>query len=261
MQRFAFWLLGLLFLWTSNPSRLHARPDSPPPRRTASPSKPPTQSQPQTAHSQPSTTRPVSQPAQVRSGQVRPPAVAPHTQPSLQGQSTPLPAERRFTKPTFPKLSKQLLSRRSFFWSQLFGMLVALGVVVLLIYAILRWAAQRAGLHAPGGGSMLRVCDRLALEPKKGLWVVEVTGQYLLLATHEQGVTLIERLDAQTAQTYMEQSAQSKGGFWERLRRGGPSDDSPPGKTHEENDTANNRSVPTDFEVVSDGQKSPSSSN
>lgn len=256
MQRLALLILGLL--WVSAPSTLHARPDSPPPRRTSAT---------QPARSRPVAARPTTVPARVVQARTRPPAVSSHTQPSLQGKPTPFPRES-FSKPTLPKLSKRLMSRRSFFWSQLFGMLIALGVVVLLIYAILRWAAQRAGLHAPGGGSMLRICDRLSLEPKKGLWVVEVTGQYLLLATHEQGVTLIERLDAQTAQTYLEQSTQTKGGFWERLRRGAPSNapDSSPSKeseetVKEESSTSTNHSVPTDFEVVSDGQKSPSSSN
>ncbi len=136
------------------------------------------------------------------------------------------------------------------------GVLFALGVVVLLIYLILRWAAQRAGLHTSGGGALLKVQDRLGLEAKKSLWVVEVAGQYLLLATHEQGVTLIERIDAEAIQKFMDQPDRAPSGFWERLKQGtgirseAKSQDSP------EKPNSSKDSVPTDFEVISDGQTS-----
>lgn len=156
-------------------------------------------------------------------------------------------------------------------------MLVALGVVVMLIYVVLRWVAQQTGIKTPGQHSLLRVCDRISLEPKKGIWVVEVAGQYLVLGTHEHGITLLDKLDPHTARQHMDTpSQQTKGGFWEwwKNRKSATAsantqagETSPtPAPNHTTNHAidsvhkgASQPSIPTHFEVVSDGQKTSSS--
>jgi flagellar biogenesis protein FliO len=85
------------------------------------------------------------------------------------------------------------MKQGSFFWSRVFGMLFALGVVVIAIFVALRWAAQRMGVYTPSKDKQMVIRDRLSLEQKKGLYLVELAGQSYLLATHEQGVTLLDK--------------------------------------------------------------------
>ncbi len=64
--------------------------------------------------------------------------------------------------------------------------LLALGAVCLLAWIVLRWGLKR--VYGRGReGRLMRVVDRLPLEPRRALWVVEVAGRYLLLSTSEQG--------------------------------------------------------------------------
>jgi flagellar protein FliO/FliZ len=153
-----------------------------------------------------------------------------------------------------------LLSRKTFFWTQLFGMLIALGIVVLLIYAILRWAAQKAGVHNPRAMGILHIRDRLSLEPKKSIWIIEIDGHYYLIATHEQGITLLERLDAQSITRQIEQNQQNTPSFWQRLitRRNYQLSNTKTASASESRPSTDQspHPIPTQFEVLSDGQDS-----
>lgn len=149
----------------------------------------------------------------------------------------------------FPKLPS--LINDSFVWKQMIGMLFALGIVVLLIFVVFRWAAQRMGVAPNTYQRLLKSRDRLMLEPKKSLWVIEAAGDYFLIATHEQGVTLLQQLDAEAIEGEQPASPE-EGGFWGRLMRG-PTD--PPSKEDERPSEPGHTSdaIPTEFEVVSDG--------
>jgi flagellar protein FliO/FliZ len=76
--------------------------------------------------------------------------------------------------------------------------ILALGFVCLLAYVVLRVVLPR--LHAgTAGHSMVRVIDRTPLDQRRSLFVVEVTGRWLLLGSSEGGVQLISELDAEKA--------------------------------------------------------------
>lgn len=233
------------------------------PRRQAVPVRAPA-SQPTPTTKAPTTKAPTTQPAPAARITTPSKASSPGPTPARKEATPPKVKREKFQKPKLKGITKKLLSRRTFFWSQMIGMLFALGVVVLLIYVILRWAAQRAGLHGQGAGALLKVRDRLGLEAKKSLWVVEVAGQYLLLATHEQGVTLIERIDAEQAQKYLKQPDRQPSGFWDRLKRGSGTKAQQAAvrqKAQESvaEDAPTPDEIPTNFEVVSDGKTPPPS--
>ncbi len=78
---------------------------------------------------------------------------------------------------------------------QMLGMFLALGIVLLLLYIFLRWLSKFYQPMAMNRNSLFQVKDRLALEPKKALWLVELAGEYYLIATSEEGVRLLTKLD------------------------------------------------------------------
>jgi flagellar biogenesis protein FliO len=76
--------------------------------------------------------------------------------------------------------------------------LVALCGVCLLVWIGARWLSQRGfGVAQPGPAASLRVLRRIALEPRKHLYVVQVGTRVLLVGTGEGGPpTLLVELDA-----------------------------------------------------------------
>jgi flagellar protein FliO/FliZ len=74
--------------------------------------------------------------------------------------------------------------------------LLALGLVCGLAYAIFRWVLPRLRV-ARSANSMIRVVDRVGLDARKSLFVIEVGGRWLLVAASESGVQLISELDAE----------------------------------------------------------------
>lgn len=77
--------------------------------------------------------------------------------------------------------------------------LLALGLVCGLAYAIFRWLLPRLNT-ARSFSSMVRIVDRTGLDGRKSLYVIEVAGRWLLIASSEAGVQLIGELDARTAE-------------------------------------------------------------
>ena len=76
--------------------------------------------------------------------------------------------------------------------------ILALGFVCLLAYVVLRVVLPR--LHSgTAGRTMVRVIDRTPLDQRRSLFVVEVTGRWLLLGSSEGGLQLISELDAEKA--------------------------------------------------------------
>ncbi len=89
------------------------------------------------------------------------------------------------------------MSGLSFVW-MLFQTLVALAFVCGLAYVIFRVLLPRLTTNY-GANNMMRVVDRIGLDTRKSLYIIEVTGRWFLVASSENGVQMISELDAQTA--------------------------------------------------------------
>lgn len=90
--------------------------------------------------------------------------------------------------------------------------LVALGLVCGLAYAIFRWLLPRLNAARPAGG-MVRVVERVGLDARKSLFVIEVAGRWLLVASSEAGVHLISELDAKTAEEAAREASEKRPTF------------------------------------------------
>jgi flagellar biosynthetic protein FliO len=96
------------------------------------------------------------------------------------------------------------------FFAMLAQTIVALALVCGLAYVLFRWVLPRLQQVSGASGSMVRIVDRTGLDARKSLYVIEVAGRWLLIASSEAGVQLISELDATSA----EEAAQAV----ERLR-------------------------------------------
>lgn len=85
----------------------------------------------------------------------------------------------------------------SFFWMLLQTLLV-LGFICLLAYVLLRLLGRHSSLVS--SNSMVEIIDRIPLEQRKTLYVIKVTGRWLLIGSSEAGVQLISELDGKTAE-------------------------------------------------------------
>jgi flagellar protein FliO/FliZ len=96
----------------------------------------------------------------------------------------------------------------SFAW-MLLQTLLALAVVCGLMYVLFRWVLPRLSPTGSQRG-MVRVVDAVTLEPRRNLYVIEVTGRWLLIASSEAGVQLIGELDAAAAKQEEELHARGR---------------------------------------------------
>ena len=85
------------------------------------------------------------------------------------------------------------------FLTMLLETMLALGVVCGLAYLVFRFALPRL-TTVRSANSMVRVVDRVGLDARKSLYVIEVAGRWLLIAASEAGVHLVSELDAKTAE-------------------------------------------------------------
>ena len=78
--------------------------------------------------------------------------------------------------------------------------LVALVAVCLLALVALRWGLRRfAGVAEPGlGRGRIRVLERVALEPRRSLLLVEVCSRVLLVASGEGPMSVLAEIDPAT---------------------------------------------------------------
>jgi flagellar biosynthetic protein FliO len=84
------------------------------------------------------------------------------------------------------------------FFLMLLQTVLALGLVCGLAYVIFRWLMPRLSVVGRAGG-MVRVVERAPLDQRNSLFVVEVAGRWLLVASSEKGVELVSELDAGAA--------------------------------------------------------------
>lgn len=90
------------------------------------------------------------------------------------------------------------------FFTMLLETLLALGLVCGLAYLVFRLVLPRL-TTIRSANSMVRVVDRVGLDPRKSLYVVEVAGRWLLIGASEAGVHLVSELDAQSAEEAAEE--------------------------------------------------------
>ena len=91
----------------------------------------------------------------------------------------------------------------TFIWMMMqtiFALLLVCGLAYLIIRVILPRLAISSGTN-----NMVRVVDRIGLDARKSLYVIEVTGKWMLVAASESGVQLIAELDAVSAKVAEEE--------------------------------------------------------
>lgn len=76
--------------------------------------------------------------------------------------------------------------------------IIALTVVCGLAYLLFRVVLPRFNFNY-SSNNMVRVVDRISLDARKSLCVIEVAGEWKLIAITENGVELISELDANSA--------------------------------------------------------------
>ncbi len=77
-------------------------------------------------------------------------------------------------------------------------MIVVLGLICLLAYIFLGKLLpkmMRVDVPATGGRRVLRLVDRLAIDPKRSLMVVKIGDEHFFVGATEQQIGLIARLD------------------------------------------------------------------
>ncbi len=85
----------------------------------------------------------------------------------------------------------------TFIW-MLVQTIFALLLVCGLAYLIFRVILPRLTVNY-GANNMVRVVDRVGIEARKNLYVIEVAGKWMLVASSENGVQMIAELDAEEA--------------------------------------------------------------
>jgi len=81
----------------------------------------------------------------------------------------------------------------------LLQMILVLVAICALAYAVLRYGVRRFQAGPLGRSRGMRVVQRLGLEPRRSLYVVEIGKKYFVVGVGEGGVSLLSELDAETA--------------------------------------------------------------
>lgn len=122
----------------------------------------------------------------------------------------------------------------------LFKMVLVLGLVLALVYLSLNFGLRKLMRLSPARSSLVKVHERIPLDAKKIVYLVEASGEYLLLGSGERDVSLLARLDPERTKALLAQKAEPAGPrplagkpFWERLLVKPP----PKGQSHGEADS------------------------
>ena len=73
--------------------------------------------------------------------------------------------------------------------------LIVLGVVCVAAFVAVRLFARLLSTGRSRGAQLMNVVSRVALEPRRSLYVVEVAGKTLLVGTSEMGLSVLSELD------------------------------------------------------------------
>ncbi len=105
-------------------------------------------------------------------------------------------------------------------WGAILKMFVVLALVVALAWLTLNVGLRKLLKVGPAQAGLVRVHERIPLEPKKSVYVVEAAGQFLLLGVGEREVTRVGELDPEKARALLSQRAElatESKPFWDRL--------------------------------------------
>ncbi len=92
------------------------------------------------------------------------------------------------------------------FISMLFQTFVALALVCGLAYLVFRVIMPKLNVNYTSN-SMIRVVDRIGLDARKSLYIIEVAEQYMLIAVSENGVQMVSELNSDSAKLAEEELA------------------------------------------------------
>ncbi|MCD9185734.1 MAG: flagellar biosynthetic protein FliO [Pyrinomonadaceae bacterium] len=101
------------------------------------------------------------------------------------------------------------MGNSSFLWA-LLQTIFALALVCGLAYLIFRVILPRLTVSY-GTNNMVRVVDRIGIEARKSLLVIEVAGKWMLIAASESGVQFIAELDAESAKIAEQEILKNRG--------------------------------------------------
>jgi len=88
-------------------------------------------------------------------------------------------------------------------------MIAILALILVIVFLGLRfWLPRLSGLHKVTAGP-LRVAARLAIEPRKNLYIVQAGGTYFLVGTSESGMHYLTHLDSDRTEEALAESEQA----------------------------------------------------
>lgn len=109
----------------------------------------------------------------------------------------------------------------------LLRMVLVLGLTLTVIYLTLNIGLRKLMRLSPLSNAVITVHERVPLDPKRNLYLVEVAGEYLLVGGAEGQVGLVTKLDAAQAREALVRKQQAPRPtlkpFWERLTAKPPS--------------------------------------
>ena len=79
------------------------------------------------------------------------------------------------------------------FWGALLRLIICLPVVVILIYAVIKYGLARNYYRKQGS---LQVLEQVFLSPKTRIAIIKVADEYLLIGCSEKDIVLLKQLDA-----------------------------------------------------------------
>lgn len=140
--------------------------------------------------------------------------------------AAPAPAPFEIDKPAVDDLKdrpSELEGGESLLGS-LVRMLLVLGLVLAIVYVTLNWGLRKLLRIDPAGSAVVRVHERVPLDAKKTVYLVEAGDDFLLLGVGEREVSYLTRLDAERTRAALSRKAARPAApaptgrpFWERL--------------------------------------------
>jgi flagellar protein FliO/FliZ len=91
----------------------------------------------------------------------------------------------------------------NFIW-MLFLTFLALAIVCGLAYFVFRIILPKLNVSL-SSKSMIRIVDRIGLDSRKSLYIIEVADEYMLISVSENGVQMVSKLDNVSAKSAEEQ--------------------------------------------------------
>jgi flagellar protein FliO/FliZ len=80
-------------------------------------------------------------------------------------------------------------------------MLLILGIVTVLAILVLKYAVPHIGMVKRfQRGKYFRVLGRYVLEPRRSLYLIEVSGRYLVIGVADHGINLITEVSEEQAE-------------------------------------------------------------